>query len=150
MEPLRMSVTVACPPAHAFRVFTALATRWWPPRHTATGERAQAVVFEPRVGGRVFERTPGGEEIPWGEVLVWDPPARLGYRWHLRSDPADATEVQIAFVPDGTATRVEIEHRGFERLGERGADWREANRGGWGGLLPHFADACTAPALEAS
>jgi hypothetical protein len=58
--------------------------------------------------------------------------------------------VQIAFVPDGTATRVEIEHRGFERLGERGADWREANRGGWGGLLPHFADACTAPALEAS
>jgi uncharacterized protein YndB with AHSA1/START domain len=150
MEPLRITVTVACPPAHAFRVFTALASRWWPPRHTASGEPAKDVVFEPHVGGRVFERTAAGDEIPWGEVLVWEPPSRLGYRWHLRADPADATEVQIAFVADGAATRVEIEHRGFEHLGDRGADWRERNRGGWGGLLPHFAAACEEAALEVS
>ena len=58
--------------------------------------------------------------------------------------------MQIAFVADGAATRVEIEHRGFERLGDRGADWRERNRGGWGGLLPHFAAACEEAALEVS
>jgi hypothetical protein len=39
-------------------------------------------------------------------------------------------------------TRVDIEHRGWERLGTLGADWREANRAGWSSLLPHYTAAC--------
>ena len=49
---------------------------------------------------------------------MWQPPARLAYLWYLGRDRADATEVEIRFLARGAgATRVEIEHRGWERLG---------------------------------
>lgn len=109
-----------------------------------SGEVGVEVVFEPRVGGRIFERTPSGDEIEWGEITAWDPPRRVGYLWHIATDRASATDVEIVFVEAGAgATRVEIEHRGWERLGEaRGASWREANQGGWNGVLPAYRQAC--------
>jgi hypothetical protein len=39
-------------------------------------------------------------------------------------------------------TVVEIEHRGWERLGAQGPAWREADKGGWRTLLPHYVAAC--------
>jgi hypothetical protein len=36
------------------------------------------------------------------------------------------------------ATRIEIEHRGWERLGDAGDEWRDRNQAGWTTLLPHF------------
>ncbi len=78
----------------------------------------------------------------WGEVTVWEPPRRLAYRWHLGRDRADATEVEIRFVDDGEdRTRIEIEHSGWERLGDTADTWRDRNRAGWDSLLPHFAEA---------
>ena len=44
------------------------------------------VTFESRPGGRIFERTPEGVEHDWGEILAWEPPHRLAYRWHLGTD----------------------------------------------------------------
>jgi uncharacterized protein YndB with AHSA1/START domain len=61
--------------------------------HAGDGLR---VVLEPRVGGRIFERTPAGDEHDWGEVLAYEPPRRLAYLWHLRFDRADATEVEVS------------------------------------------------------
>jgi len=99
------------------------------------------LVFRAGLGGRIFERTPSGDEHDWGEVTVWNPPTQLGYLWHLRRDRADATEVEITFRPRGPQTLVEIAHRGWERLGAGGPDWRERNRGGWSTLLPHYVRA---------
>ena len=141
IEPLRLTVVVACPPARAFALWATETSRWWPASHTVTGESGSSVVFEPRVGGRIFERTPAGVEVDWGIVTAWEPPRRLAYSWHIRADRADATDVQIIFAEEGGDTRVEIEHRGWERLGARGPSWRDANRGGWHGVLPHFAAA---------
>jgi uncharacterized protein YndB with AHSA1/START domain len=138
-EPLRLSFSVDCSADHAFHVWTARIDQWWPADHTVSGEKAAEVVLEPRIGGRLFERTPNGVEYEWGEVTAWEPPRRLGYRWHLHQDRADSTEVEVTFVEDGgDATRIEIEHRGWERLGVRGPDRRDANEAGWTGLLPHF------------
>jgi uncharacterized protein YndB with AHSA1/START domain len=138
IEPLRLSFEVACPVAHAFEVWTARIGTWWPADHTVTGDPASAVILEPGVGGRVYERTPSGEVHDWGEITAWEPPHRLAYLWHLRRDRADATEVEITFTPHDGATTVEIEHRGWDRLGARGSDWRTANLGGWTTLLPHY------------
>lgn len=97
------------------------------------------MVIEPGLGGRIFERTETGEEHDWGQVTGWDPPRRISYRWHLRQDRTDATEVEITFAADdATGTRISIVHHGWEALGARGADQRELNQRGWAGLLPHF------------
>lgn len=146
IEPLRLSVEVACDAEHAFDVWARRLATWWPADHSVSGEDGLEVVLEPRVGGRIYERTPAGVEHEWGEVTAWEPPRRLGYLWHLRRDRADATEVEITFVDlGGDATRVDIEHRGWERLGADGPVWRERNLGGWSTLLPHYTIAVARP-----
>lgn len=147
IEPIRLKFEVPCPADHAFDVWTRRIALWWPKDHTVTAAEDLEVVLEPRLGGRIFERLIDGTEHDWGEIIVWDPPARLGYTWHLKRSPAEATEVQIRFVevvPD--VTRVEIEHRGWERLGAEGESWRDRNRGGWATLLPHYVSALGADA----
>lgn len=147
IEPLRISFEVDRAAAHAFTVWTADIGRWWPADHTTTGDLDLEVTLEPRVGGRIYERTTDGREFDWGQVLVWEPPTRLVYTWHLRRDREDATEVEIRFLATAPeATRVEIEHRGWERLGSEGPTWRARNRGGWDTLLPHYRVAVTAAA----
>ncbi len=142
IEPLRMSFEVGCAVDHAFDVWTSKIARWWPADHSVSGENGMQVVLEGRPGGRIFERTSSGTEHEWGEVMVWEPPSRLAYVWHLRRDRADATEVEIRFIDQGDeTTRVEIEHRGWERLGAQGETWRNANRAGWSTLLPHYVAA---------
>jgi uncharacterized protein YndB with AHSA1/START domain len=142
IEPLRLTFEVGCPAEHAFDVWTSRISRWWPADHSVSGENDLLVVLEGRLGGRIFERTSAGSEHEWVEVTVWEPPRRLVYLWHLRRDRADATEVEITFIDQGNSTtRVEIEHRGWERLGSQGADWRNANRNGWSTLLPQYVAA---------
>ena len=138
IEPLRLSFDLECSPEHAFATWTAKIDRWWPADHTTSGQADAEVVLEPGVGGRIYERTADGTEHDWGEVTVWDPPRQLGYQWHLRRNRADATDVVIRFAPQGSQTRVDIEHTGWERLGVDGPDWRNRNRNGWETLLPHF------------
>jgi hypothetical protein len=140
-EPLRLSFEVACSPEQAFTVWTSRIGTWWPADHTVTGPGA-AVVMQGGVGGRIYERGTDGAEHEWGEVTAWQPPARLAYLWYLGREPADATEVEIRFLAEGpAATRIEIEHRGWERLGVTAGQWRDRNRAGWQSLLPHFAAA---------
>jgi uncharacterized protein YndB with AHSA1/START domain len=146
MEPLELDFTVACPPEHAFEVWAQRTSLWWPHGHSVSGEPGLTVTFEPRAGGRIFERTPEGAEHDWGEVLVWDPPHRLVYLWHLRFDRADATEVEVSFAAAGGATAVSIVHRGWERLGARGPERRERNRKGWAGVTEHYRRVCDAAA----
>lgn len=143
IDPLRLTYEVACGPAHAFDVWTNRFSIWWPKGHSVSGHPDTEVVFEPRLGGRIFERSPDGTEIEWGEVTAWDPPRRLGYLWHIRRDRTDATDVAVTFAegPNGS-TRLEIVHSGWERLGAGAEEWRDANRGGWDGLVPHFRGAC--------
>ncbi len=143
-EPLRLSFEVACPVAHAFSVWTSGIGTWWPRDHTVSNHPGVQVVLEGRVGGRIYERAADGVEHDWGEVLVWDPPNRLGYLWHLGQVRATATEVDIRFRAQGAgATRIEIEHTGWERLGDREDALRQQNRLGWDSILPLFASAAT-------
>jgi uncharacterized protein YndB with AHSA1/START domain len=139
--PLQMSFEVACSPQHAFDVWTSRIGTWWPTDHTVSGTDDVVVVLQSGVGGRIFERTAEGVEHDWGEVTVWEPPAKLGYLWHIGRDRSTATEVQICFVPRGETTLIEIEHRGWEQLGTEGDEARERNQFGWQTVMPHFLEA---------
>jgi len=139
IAPLRMSFVVACEPDHAFTTWTRKASSWWPVEHTVSHAAGAEIVFEPHEGGRIFERVGDGREIEWGKVLDWDPPHRLRYLWHISTEPDRATDGEIVFheLAD-SSTRVEIEHSGWERLGDIGRSWRDANRAGWDGVLPSY------------
>lgn len=147
IEPLALEFSVACSSRHAFDVWANRTSLWWPHDHSVSGERGLSVTFEPRPGGRIFERTPEGAEHDWGEVIAWEPPHRITYLWHIGSDRSDATEVDVTFTAHGDATIVSIVHRGWERLGASGEERRRRNQRGWEGLLPHFQAACAAPPL---
>ena len=101
------------------------------------------MVLEGRPGGRIFERRASGVEHDWGAVTIWEPPTRLGYTWHLNRDRKrrDRRRDPVRAAVGDRATRVEIEHRGWERLGADGETWRDRNRGGWATLLPHYVAA---------
>ncbi len=138
-EPLVFDFEVACSQAAAFSTWTQHASTWWPADHSVSGERGITVIFEDHEGGRVFERTSSGVEHDWGQVTAWDPPSRLAFTWHLHFAAAEATDVEIRFVALGQdRTRVEIEHRGWERLGDGALQRREGNQRGWESVLPYF------------
>jgi len=143
MDPLVSEFTVACSREHAFDVWATKTSAWWPHDHSVSAEPGLTVTFEPRRGGRIYERTLEGTEHDWGEILVWDPPHRLTYSWHIASDSSDATEVDITFTGDRETTTVTIVHRLWERLGANGPSMRERNRQGWATLTPHYERACT-------
>ena len=152
IAPVRRSVFVEAPPERAFEVFTAGFASWWPKSHSVLEADQEAVFIEPEAGGRWYERGAGGEECDWGRVLAYEPPRRLLLSWQLDQefepdpDPSTASEVEVTFTREGDGTRVELEHRGFERRLDGGAQVAEsvAGEGGWSGLLVAYADAAQA------
>ncbi len=139
IEPLLVQLELRCSAAHAFATWTERFGLWWPAGHMTSGDPNATVHLEPRLGGRIYERTSDGQEIDWGEVTAWDPPFRLGYLWHIRRTREAATDVLVLFSDtEYGGSRIRIEHTGWERLGQEGPSWRDANRGGWAGLLPHL------------
>jgi uncharacterized protein YndB with AHSA1/START domain len=147
--PVRRSIEVAAPPDRAFAVFTRDIGLWWPHTHKLGPAALETIIVEPRAGGRWFERDVDGSECDIGHVLVWEPPSRLVLAWQLtpewKFDPDLVTEVEVRFTPIGErATRVELEHRNLERMGERADAMRQQidAPNGWPGLLQQFADLC--------
>ena len=142
--PVRKSVRVDAAPARAFEIFTAGMARWWLKTHTInpTKSTIKDIVMEPRAGGRWFERGEDGSECQWGKVLAWEPPRRLLLGWQIDArfhfDPAVLTEIELRFTPDGSGTRVELEHRDLERLGEEAERMAQSFSNGWGVLLESF------------
>ncbi|MFL5295864.1 MAG: SRPBCC family protein [Phenylobacterium sp.] len=141
---IRKSFTVRATPEKAFEVFTAGFDRWWPRTHYLGPSPLTKVVLEPRVGGRWYGLHEDGVERRWGEVLAWDPPRRLVLAWRITHewgyDPNLLTEVEVRFVPEGDATRIEFEHRDLERFGESEAaqQTRTSMDGGWGAILDAY------------
>ena len=146
VEAVRKTVTVNCPVEHAFRTFTEGIGSWWP-LHTHSisvmddGSGApETAVMEPRVGGRLFERTNDGRECDWGSVLVWEPPHRIALEWRVNPDNPP-TEIEVRFSADGDGTRVELEHRGWDRFETRGPETRDGYNSGWETVLGEFVNA---------
>jgi len=145
---VRSSVDVLAPIERAFRVFTEDIGSWWDPtHHILEGELAE-MVFEPRVGGHVYDRGVDGSECRWARVLAYEPPHRfviswdVSVQWRLETDPDKTSEVEVRFVElDGDHTRVELEHRNIERHGPGWEEMRDAvgSPGGWPAGMRAFA-----------
>jgi uncharacterized protein YndB with AHSA1/START domain len=143
---VRKTITVNADPERAFEVFTAGHGGWWPASYHIGEAGYETAVIEPFEGGRWFERGVDGSECDWGRVLAWEPPSRLVLSWQISAkwayDPDLVTELEIRFEPEGTGqTRVELEHRHLDRMGDQAESMRATfeSEQGWGGILDRYA-----------
>ena len=153
---VRKIVVVNAELEHAFAVFTKNMGQWWPKEHHIGLSPLVAVVVEPKKGGRWYEKDEDGSECDWGTVLVYDPPRRLVLSWHLNGnfeydpDIARASEVEVQFISEHPGmTKIELEHRHFERHGESGdrLSTQVDQPGGWPYVLEGYSKLFTAADL---
>ena len=146
IAPVRKSVLVRTPIAHAFEVFTSGLTRWWPFNYGVGKKPIRTVLMEPRLGGRWLEIAEDGAETAVATITLWEPPQHFVMLWQVdaqwKPDSAMRSEVDVRFIAEGAeATRVELTHHRFETMGaEAGASMRKDVDGGWPGLMQRFVE----------
>ena len=145
---VRHQMVVDAPLAQAFAVFTERFGDFKPPEHNLLGVPIAETVFEPRVGGHIYDRGVDGSECRWARVLAYQPPDRvlfswdIGPQWQIVTDPDRASEVEVRFVAETPQrTRVELEHRNIDR---HGPGWEAISEGiggeaGWPLYLSRYA-----------
>ena len=149
---VRTQIVVEAPIERAFRVFTEDFDRIKPREHNMLGVEIAETVFEPREGGRIYDRGVDGSECQWARVLAYEPPDRVAFswdispQWQIETDLSKTSEVEVRFVSETEErTRVELEHRNLDRHGEgwEGEHEAVASEGGWPLYLQRFAELIT-------
>jgi uncharacterized protein YndB with AHSA1/START domain len=146
---VRHRVVVEAPIERAFSVFTEDFGSFKPAEHNLLDVEIAETVFEPRVGGHLYDRGVDGSECRWARILAYEPPNRLVIswdidpRWQLETDPEKTSEVEVRFIAEGAGrTRVELEHRHLDRHGDGWEAVREGvdSEGGWPLYLGRFRE----------
>ena len=143
---VKKSIIVNTSVQQAFDVFTKGFDGWWPRTHHIGKSPMKEAIIESRVGGRCYTKQEDDTDCDWGRILEWDPPHRfvmawqITHEWGYQSDLAKSSEVEIRFTPQAGGTRVDLEHRYFERMGPGGETMRVgvSGAGGWPTLLDRF------------
>ena len=146
---VHLQIVVDAPIERAFRVFTEEFDRIKPREHNLLRVQIAETIFEPRVGGHVYDRGVDGSECRWARVLAYEPPHRvviswdISPRWQIETDLDRTSEVEVRFIAETPErTRVELEHRNLDRHGQGWEQERESVRGdgGWPLYLQRFGD----------
>jgi uncharacterized protein YndB with AHSA1/START domain len=146
---VRTQIVVEAPVERAFAVFVEDFDRVKPREHNMLGVEIAETVFEPRVGGQIYDRGVDGSECRWARVLAYEPPDRVVFSWdispqfRIETDQERTSEVEVRFISEAPErTRVELEHRHLDRHGEGWEAGREAvgGEGGWPLYLQRYAD----------
>jgi uncharacterized protein YndB with AHSA1/START domain len=146
---VRTQIVVEAPIERAFRVFTEDFGSFKPPEHNLLGVEIAETVFEPRVGGHLYDRGVDGSECRWARVLAYEAPNRvviswdISPQWQIEPDPEKTSEVEVRFIAEAPErTRVELEHRNLDRHGPGWEPERDAvgGEGGWPLYLGRFAE----------
>jgi uncharacterized protein YndB with AHSA1/START domain len=151
---VRHEIVVEAPQARAFAAFVERYGDFKPPEHNLLSAAIAETVFEPRVGGHIYDRAVDGSECHWARVLVYEPPARVVFSWdispswQIETDPERTSEVEVRFVAETPErTRVELEHRHLDRHGPGWLGVREGINAdeGWPLYLDRFAALLATP-----
>lgn len=149
---VKQSIVVEVPIERAFKVFTEEFGNFKPPEHNMLGVEIAETVFEPRVGGHIYDRGTDGSECHWARVLAYEPPDRvllswdISPQWQIETDSEKTSEWEVRFTAEApNRTRVELEHRKLER---HGGGWESVRDGvagdqGWPLYLQRYADLFT-------
>lgn len=145
---IRYTEIVDVTPEVAFAAYVDHFGTWWPSSYTFADGALEWIGIEPMQCGRCIERASDGTEVVWGEVLTYEPPARIVTSWWIQpdrtidSDPERASEIEIRFIDERALTRIEFEHRHLSRHGEGWEAMRQAmaSREGWPFLMQTYSD----------
>ncbi|GFG66987.1 hypothetical protein MKUB_44770 [Mycobacterium kubicae] len=149
VEPIRKTITVNVPVERAFELFIDRFDAIKPREHNLLPAPIAKTVFEPYVGGHIYDQGVDGSRCDWSRVLLYEPPVRvvfswdIGPTWQLEPDPAKTSEVEVRFVAESeTTTRVELEHRHIDR---HGSGWENVAKGvdgdaGWPLYLRRYVE----------
>ena len=146
---VRQEIVVEAPVERAFRVFTEQLDKIKPREHNMLGVDIAETVFEPRAGGRIYDRGTDGSECEWASVIAYEPPDRVIFSWNVspywqvETDQARRSEVEVRFIVQGPErTRVELEHRHLDRHGDGWEGLRDgvAAPDGWPLYLQRYTD----------
>jgi len=125
---LERRMLIRARPETVFRYFTDASAwaAWWGVGST----------IDPRPGGRVFVRHPGGAEAG-GEVIEIDPPRRIVFSYGYatgRPIPIGASRVTITLTPERHGTRLDLHHALADR------EVRDQHVQGWRYQLSLFSN----------
>lgn len=149
VSPIRKSVVVNAGVERAFALFVDKFDAIKPREHNLLAAPIAETVFEPRVGGHIYDVGVDGSRCEWARVLAYEPPSRVvfswdvGPTWQLESDPTKTSEVEVRFIAESSdSTRVELEHRHLDR---HGTGWRSVADGvggdaGWPLYLSRYVE----------
>jgi uncharacterized protein YndB with AHSA1/START domain len=141
-------VVVNAPIERAFAVFTDRFGDFKPREHNLLAVPIAETVFEPRVGGHIYDRGVDGSVCRWARILAYEPPSRvlftwdIGPTWQLEADQSKTSEVEVRFTAESDErTRVDLEHR---QLYRHGPGWESVADGvdgdaGWPLYLDRYA-----------
>ncbi len=151
---VRKQIVVNAPQERAFDVFTRRFGDFKPREHNLLAAPITETVFEPKVGGNIYDLGEDGSECRWARILAYEPPSRvvfswdIGPTWQLEDEPENTSEVEVRFVAESAdRTRVELEHRNIDR---HGPGWEAVHEGidgeaGWPLYLDRYAALLAAP-----
>ena len=141
-------VVVNAPIERAFAVFTERFGDFKPREHNLLAVPIAETVFEPRVGGHIYDRGVDGSVCRWARIVAYEPPRRvvftwdIGPTWQLEADRSKTSEVEVRFTAESDErTRVDLEHRHLDR---HGPGWQSVAEGvdgdaGWRLYLDRYA-----------
>ena len=145
---VRRQIVVQAPIEQAFAVFTERFGDFKPAEHNLLRVPIAETVFEPKVGGHIYDRGTDGSECRWARILAFEPPTRVVFswdispQWTIETEPDNTSEVEVTFVAETPErTRVELEHRHIDR---HGPGWPAVSEGvahdqGWPLYLNRYA-----------
>jgi uncharacterized protein YndB with AHSA1/START domain len=140
MTSVQRQIVVNAPIVEAFKVFTERFGDFKPREHNLLQAPIAETVFEPRVGGNIYDRAVDGSQCRWARILAFDPPNRVVFswdispHWQIETNPNLTSEVEVRFFSETSErTRVELEHRNLDRHGVGWESVREGldNEAGW-------------------
>jgi uncharacterized protein YndB with AHSA1/START domain len=146
---VRHEVVVEAPIERAFSVFTDDFGAFKPRAHNMLAVDIAETIFEPRVGGHLYDRGVDGSECRWARILAYTQPNRVVFswdispQWQVETDLEKTSKVEVRFIaetPD--RTRVMLEHRDLDRHLEGWEAVRAGvdSEGGWPLYLCRYAE----------
>ena len=146
---IRREFSLGVSAEQAFDIFVNKLSSWWPAEYTWAQDKLEAIAIEPYEGGRCFEVSEDGFRCDWGTVVKIDPPKQVIFKWQISPqrvpvpDPEKASDVELRFSANGAVTRLEFEHRDFDRHGEGYEDYQTVmdSEQGWDYILGCYSSA---------